>query len=108
MRNSLYIKFCACKDSANRRQYKISSLIFIVEMPPILFKDSAKNRLSEAKTNLFVFVSVRFLLKSKTTQNIVMLFYAKRAAHRFASSPSKGYLVASHGGDAVKQSSDQS
>ena len=46
MRNSLYIKFCACKDSA-------------------------KNRLSEAKTNLFVFVSVRFLLKSKTIHDFI-------------------------------------
>ena len=84
MRDSLFIKFCACKDSANRRQYKISSLIFIVEMPPILFKDSVYRR----------------------QYKILLLFYAKRAAHRFASSPSKGYLVASHEGDAVKQSSD--
>lgn len=30
-----------CKDSANRRQYKTSALVFIVEMQPILFKDSA-------------------------------------------------------------------
>ena len=32
------------KDSANRRQYKTSSLVFIVEMQPILLKDSASER----------------------------------------------------------------
>ena len=38
-------------------------------MPPILSKDSAKNRLSEGKESLFTFLSVRFLFKSKTIQN---------------------------------------
>ena len=43
--------------------------IFIVEMPPVLFKDSAKIRLSETNGNLFLFVSVRILFKSNTMQN---------------------------------------
>ena len=61
-----------CKDSAKRRQYKIKvqkTFIFIVEMQPILSKDSAKNRFSEGKENIFSFLSVRFLSKSKTIQN---------------------------------------
>ena len=32
--------FVMCKDSANRRQYKINPFIFIVEVPPIYIKDS--------------------------------------------------------------------
>ena len=46
-----------CKDSANRRQYKINSFIFIVEVPPNLdkVKDSAKNRLSEEKAKVLLF-----------------------------------------------------
>ena len=32
-------------------------------------KDSAKNRFSEGKENIFSFLSVRFLSKSKTIQN---------------------------------------
>ena len=61
-----------CKDSAKGRQYKIKvqkTFIFIVEMQPILSKDSAKNRFSEGKENIFSFLSVRFLSKSKTIQN---------------------------------------
>ena len=34
-----------CKDNANRRQYKINSFIFIVEVPLILFKDNANHLL---------------------------------------------------------------
>ena len=61
-----------CKDSAKGRQYKIKvqkTFIFIVKMQPILSKDSAKNRFSEGKENIFSFLSVRFLSKSKTIQN---------------------------------------
>ena len=85
MRNSLFIKFCACKDSANRRQYKISSLIFIVEMPPILFKDSANRR--QYKILLCYFMQKGLLTGLRAALQRV-------------------YLVASHEGDAVKQSSD--
>ena len=45
------------------------TFVFIVEMPPILSKDSAKNRFSEGKEKKFSFLSVRFLSKSKTIQN---------------------------------------
>ena len=38
-------------------------------MQPILSKDSAKNRFSEGKENIFSFLSVRFLSKSRTIQN---------------------------------------
>ena len=38
-------------------------------MQPTLLKGSAKNRLSEGKENIFSFLSVRFLFKSKTIQN---------------------------------------
>ena len=38
-------------------------------MPPILSKDSAKNRFSEGKEKKFSFLSLRFLSKSKTIQN---------------------------------------
>ena len=38
-------------------------------MPPVLSKDSAKNRLSERKESIFSFPSMRFLSKSKTIQN---------------------------------------
>ena len=36
------------KDNANRRQYKTSLLVFIVEVPPILFKDSANPKVLNA------------------------------------------------------------
>ena len=39
-----HITLFVCKDSANRTQYKICSHIFIVEMQPILFIDSANRR----------------------------------------------------------------
>ena len=43
------LKFHVCKDSANRRQYKIKSLlfVFIVEMQPIF---SCKGKVSKSKT----------------------------------------------------------
>ena len=46
--------FVMCKDSANRRQYKINPFIFIVEVPPILLKDSA-NRI-HYKITPFIFI----------------------------------------------------
>jgi hypothetical protein len=46
----------------------LNPFIFIVEMQPNLSKGSAKIRLSETNGNLFTFVSVRILYKSKTTQ----------------------------------------
>jgi len=42
------------KDNANRRQYKTSLLVFIVEVPLILFKDNANRR--QYKTSLLVFI----------------------------------------------------
>ena len=45
-----------CKDSANRRQYKTSALVFIVEMQPILFKDSASEWNDKTKYAVFVFI----------------------------------------------------
>ena len=38
-------------------------------------KDSAKNRFSEGKENIFSFLSVRFLFKSKIIQNKKGTFY---------------------------------
>ena len=38
-------------------------------------KDSAKNRFSEGKENIFSFLSVRFLYKTKTIQNKKGTFY---------------------------------
>ena len=31
-----------CKDSANRGQNKTNSFVFYAEVPPVLFKDSAR------------------------------------------------------------------
>ena len=45
-------------------------LFFIVEMQPNLSKGSVKIRLSETNGNLFTFVSVRILYKSKTIQEL--------------------------------------
>ena len=42
------------KDNANRRQYKTSLLVFIVEVPLILLKDNANRR--QYKTSLLVFI----------------------------------------------------
>ena len=42
------------KDNANRRQYKASLLVFIVEVPLILFKDNANRR--QYKTSKLVFI----------------------------------------------------
>ena len=42
------------KDNANRRQYKTSLLVFIVEVPLILFKDNANRR--QYKASLLVFI----------------------------------------------------
>ena len=42
------------KDNANRRQYKTSLLVFIVEVPLILFKDNANLR--QYKASLLVFI----------------------------------------------------
>ena len=42
------------KDNANRRQYKTSLLVFIVEVPLILFKDNANRR--QYKTSKLVFI----------------------------------------------------
>ncbi|MCI5987450.1 MAG: hypothetical protein MRZ33_01080, partial [Prevotella sp.] len=47
-------EFTRHKGSANRRQYKINSFIFIVEMQPNLSKVSAKIRLSKTNGNLFL------------------------------------------------------
>ena len=66
------------KGCANRRQHKNSkdkncnskSIYFFVEMQPNLSKGSAKIRLSETNGNLFTFVSVRILYKSKTIQEL--------------------------------------
>ena len=44
-------------------------------MQPILSKDSAKNRFSEGKENIFSFLSVRFLFKSSEIQIKKRLFY---------------------------------
>ena len=43
-----------CKDNANRRQYKASLLVFIVEVPLILLKDNANLR--QYKASLLVFI----------------------------------------------------
>ena len=53
----------------------MNSFIFIVEMQRNLSKVTAKIRLSEANGNLFTFVSVRILSKSKTIQNEFIHFY---------------------------------
>ena len=61
-----FFLFWAWDFYTKRRQYKIKvqkTFIFIVEMQPILSKDSAKNRFSEGKENIFSFLSVRFLFK---------------------------------------------
>ena len=42
------------KDNANRRQYKASLLVFIVEVPLILLKDNANLR--QYKASLLVFI----------------------------------------------------
>lgn len=42
------------KDNANRRQYKASLLVFIVEVPLILLKDNAN--LKQYKASLLVFI----------------------------------------------------
>ena len=46
-----------CKGSANRREYKINSFIFILEVPPTFTAgavNSANRR--EYKINLFIFI----------------------------------------------------
>ena len=48
MQKVAYLFFC--KDNANRRQYKINSFIFIVEVQLILSKDNATEDM--AKTGL--------------------------------------------------------
>ena len=53
----------------DKTKQKSKNFYFFVEMQPILFKDSAKNRFSEEKENKLSFLSVRFLFKSKTKQN---------------------------------------
>ena len=42
---------------------EIRSFLFYYRVLPILFKDSAKFRLSEENANVFVFLSVRNLFK---------------------------------------------
>ena len=47
------------KDSANRRQYKTSSLVFIVEMQTILFKDASEWKDSANERNVSVLTNCR-------------------------------------------------
>ena len=56
-----------CKDSASRAQYKKSSLFFIAEAPPILFKDSASR----------FFCSPPILFKDSASR-----FFARRLSYK--------------------------
>ena len=64
MQKVAYLFFC--KDNANRRQYKINSFIFIVEVPLILFKDNANRVQYKMKgQNTFIFIAEVPLILSK-------------------------------------------
>ena len=54
------------KDNANRRQYKTSLLVFIVEVPLILFKDNANRRQYKASLLVFIVEVPLVLLKDST------------------------------------------
>ena len=56
------------KDNANRRQYKASLLVFIVEVPLILLKDNANRR--QYKASLLVFIVEVPLILLKDNANL--------------------------------------
>ena len=76
----------ACKDNANRVQYKMKgqkTFIFIAEVPLILSKYNAKIRLSERNGNLFTFPSEKFLSKSRAMQNKFIYFHCRDATYQY-------------------------
>ena len=71
MQKVAYLFFC--KDNANRRQYKINSFIFIVEVPLILSKDNANRR--QYKINPCIFIVEVPLILFKTNANHLLRSY---------------------------------
>ena len=72
MKNNFYqIVVCGCKVTANRRQNKIKSelFVFIVEMQRNLFKVTANRRQNKIKRKLFVFIVEMQRNLSKVTAN---------------------------------------
>ena len=77
MKSQIYLGFSEAqrnlfKVSANREKNKMNLFIFYSEMPPKLFKITAKFRFSEKNDNSLSFSNVRYLLKTREEYDLVL------------------------------------